>query len=211
MTAFLTSVLAKKYNNPSSDIINVLAGLDEVDVIFTEFVAALDTSIKSGRSLDIRQKAIEVALSLTSGAYQTTLLSYFTHRDLFPSLMKFIHDSDVTSRAFEPFTLLGLLANYNKFEFQNPYRLRLDDFVNEITIQRIIRSVGSTCSRARTRYVDIQDDVPEGWSLSSALGMFGLGKMAPGAKPSTPTIDPEVAKEMFSKLWVVCCPFPLHY
>jgi hypothetical protein len=38
--------------------------------------------------VDIRQKAIEVALSVTSGAYQTSLLSYFTHRDLFPSLMK---------------------------------------------------------------------------------------------------------------------------
>ena len=36
----------------------------------------------------IRQKAIEVAISFTSGAYQTSLISYFTHRDLFPSLMK---------------------------------------------------------------------------------------------------------------------------
>jgi hypothetical protein len=39
-------------------------------------------------TVDIRQKAIEAALSVVSGAYQTTLLSYFTHRDLFPSLMK---------------------------------------------------------------------------------------------------------------------------
>jgi len=38
--------------------------------------------------VDIRQKAIKVALSVVSGAYQTSLLSYFTHRDLFPSLMK---------------------------------------------------------------------------------------------------------------------------
>jgi hypothetical protein len=38
--------------------------------------------------VEIRQKAIEAALSVVSGAYQTTLLSYFTHRDLFPSLMK---------------------------------------------------------------------------------------------------------------------------
>ena len=39
-------------------------------------------------TVNVRQKAIEVALSLVSGAYQTSLLSYFTHRDLFPSLMK---------------------------------------------------------------------------------------------------------------------------
>ena len=52
----------------------------------------VDPVRSSGRltldTVDVRQKAIEVALSLTSGAYQTSLVSYFTHRDLFPSLMK---------------------------------------------------------------------------------------------------------------------------
>ncbi|KAK6597591.1 hypothetical protein H4I96_08543 [Botrytis cinerea] len=172
ITAFLAAVLSKKYTNPSSDIISVLAGLDHVDGIFTDFVAALDVTIRTGRNLDIRRKAVEAALSVTSGAYQTSLLSYFTHRDLFPSLMKFIQDSDTTSLTFEPFTLLGLLVNYNKFEFQNPYRLRLDDFY----------------------------DIPEVWSIGSTLSMLGLGAIAPGSKPTAPALDPDVAKEMFSKL-----------
>jgi hypothetical protein len=116
--------------------------------------------------------------------------------------VQFIQDSDTTLRAFEPFTLLGLLANYNKFEFQNPYRLRLDDFVNEGTIQKIIRSVGYTCSTARAKYVAIQEDLPEGWTLSSTLNMIGLGAIAPGAKNAPPVIDPEIAKEMFTKLYV---------
>ncbi|KFY16941.1 hypothetical protein V492_01003 [Pseudogymnoascus sp. VKM F-4246] len=199
LTVLLAAVLSKKYNNPSSDIINVLAGLDQVDSVFTEFVAVLDNTIRTGRSLDIRQKAIEVTLSLTSGAYQTSLLSYFTHRDLFPSLMKFIQDTDSTTRTFEPFTLLGLLANYNKFEFQNPYRLRLEDFVNEAAIQKIITSTGETCSRLRTKYVAVQNDLPEGWSLASAFGMLGLGGLI-GAKPAAPVIDPEAAKKMFAEL-----------
>ena len=46
----MISVLGKKYTNPSSDIIQVLAGLDHVDVIFTEFVGALDAIIRNGRS-----------------------------------------------------------------------------------------------------------------------------------------------------------------
>jgi hypothetical protein len=46
----LASVLPKKYTNPSSDIIDVLAGLDEVDAVFTDFVAALDVNIKTGRT-----------------------------------------------------------------------------------------------------------------------------------------------------------------
>lgn len=149
--------------------------------------------------VEIRHKAIEVTLSIISGAYQTSLLSYFTHRDLFPSLMKFIQDSDYPNAAFFPFTALGLLANYNKFEFQNPYRLRLEDFVNESTIQNIIRSTGATCAKLRDAYVDIQNDLPEGWSLTSAFGMLGLGTLV-GAKPKQPVIEPEAAKLLFQKL-----------
>lgn len=38
--------------------------------------------------VEVRRKAIRVAIAMTSGAYKTSLVSYFTHRDLFPSLMK---------------------------------------------------------------------------------------------------------------------------
>ncbi len=199
LTAFFAASLSKKYTNPSSDIINLLAGLDAVDSLFTTFVTTLDTLIKSHHSLLIRQKAITCALSLVSGAYQTSLLSYFSHRDLFPSLMKIIQESESVSAAFEPFTLLGLLANYNKFEFQNPYRLRLEDFVNESTIQKIIRSVGATSAQLRDGYTAIQDDFPEGWTLTSTFGMLGLGKLV-GSKPKQPVLDPEVAKEQFKML-----------
>lgn len=83
----------------------MLAGLDEVDAVFFEFANAIESNIRTGRSgrffrfndylhrtlrdiAEIRSKAIDVALSLTSGAYQTSLVSYFAHRDLFPALMK---------------------------------------------------------------------------------------------------------------------------
>lgn len=45
-------------------------------------------AITDGYVAEISQKAIEVAITLTAGAYQTSLVSYFTHRDLFPCLMK---------------------------------------------------------------------------------------------------------------------------
>lgn len=50
MTTFFAAVLSKKYTNPSSDIIAVLAGLDQVDAVFTEFVAALDNVIRNGKT-----------------------------------------------------------------------------------------------------------------------------------------------------------------
>jgi len=88
LSVFLSCVLSKKYPHPSSDVIAVLAGLDHIDTIFTDFVGTLDGIIRIGISLDVRHKAIEVLLAATAGAYQTTLLTYMIQRDLFPSIMK---------------------------------------------------------------------------------------------------------------------------
>ncbi|EGC43251.1 conserved hypothetical protein [Histoplasma capsulatum var. duboisii H88] len=199
LTTFLGGVLTKKYTNPSSDIITVLAGIDEVDHVIANFVAALDGIIRNGTSFEIRLKAVEAAISMTSGGYKTSLISYFMHRDIFPALMKFIHDSNIRTQIFEPFVLLGLLSNYNKFEFQNPYQLRLDDFVNESTIQKIVGGTGVTCTALRNGYVAVQDDLPEGWNLSSTLAFFGLGALAPGRRAKTP-LTPEEAKARFGAL-----------
>ncbi|PKS10903.1 hypothetical protein jhhlp_002661 [Lomentospora prolificans] len=203
LSVFLSCVLAKKYSHPSSDTIALLAGIDSVDAVLTEFVGTMDGIIRSGRKpFELRQKAVEVLLAFTSGAHQTTLLTYLIQRDLFPSVMKFVHDCESPQAIFQPFTLLGLLANYNKFEFQNPYQLRLSDFVNEGTIQQIIRSVGATCQKLRGQYVDVQDDLPEAWTLSSTLNMIGLGAIALGKKPEKKKVvyDAETMKKMFTEL-----------
>lgn len=160
-----------------------------------------------------------MALSITSGAYSTGLISYFTHRDLFPSLMKvwrqgtvsrnccanesiqFVQDSELSGEISEPFILLGLLANYNKFEFQNPYRLRLDDFVNDVAIKKTVQCVGNTCRDLRDRYVAVQDDTPEAWSIGTALSYVGLGALT-GSRPASPAPSPEEAQSLFTTLYV---------
>lgn len=50
LTVFLDAALTKKYTNPSSDIISVLAGLHDADVVLADFVGALDTVIRNGRT-----------------------------------------------------------------------------------------------------------------------------------------------------------------
>ena len=90
--------------------------------------------------------------------------------------------------------------NYNKFEFANPYRLRLDDFVNESIIRKIAYSVGSACVLARDKYIAVQDDLPEGWNLSNTLAYVGLGALAPGSRPTTPNLTSEEAKVRFNSL-----------
>ncbi|KAK2603964.1 hypothetical protein QQS21_003899 [Conoideocrella luteorostrata] len=199
LTIFLACLLSKKYPHPSSAIITVLAGLDHIDAIFTEFISTLDAIVRNGEIVIIRYKAIKLLLAVTAGAYQTTLLTYMIQRDLFPAVMKFVQDSTTPGYVLEPYILLGLLANYNKFEFQNPYRLRFNDFVNETTIQKIIHCVGYTCQALRLDYIDIQDDLPEGWTLSNTLNLIGLGLIIRGSKPEKkPVYDAETAKQLFS-------------
>lgn len=101
---------------------------------------------------------------------------------------------------FKPFLLLGLLANYNKFEFQNPYQMRLDDFVNETTIRKIVQGAGAACTSLRNSYVAVQDDLPEGWSWSNTLAFFSFGLIAPGGKTHAHAPTVEEAKERFAEL-----------
>lgn len=118
------------------------------------------------------------------------------------TVLQLVQDTDNTEQNLEPFILLGLLVNYNKFEFANPYRLRLDDFVNDAAIKKIVQSVGAACRVARDKYVAIQDDLPEGWNLGSTLAYVGLGALAPGSRPATPVLTAEEAKARFNALYV---------
>lgn len=122
---------------------------------------------------------------------------YMCNSDFFHC--QFIQENDGKSPDFEPFLLLGLLANYNKFEFRNSYRLRLEDFVNEVTIQKTVQGLGCTCTQLRDDYVSLQEDVDEGWSLSSALNYIGLSALAP-RKSASPAPNAEDAKEHFASL-----------
>ncbi|KNG50029.1 hypothetical protein TW65_02947 [Stemphylium lycopersici] len=200
LTVFLDAALAKKYTNPSSDIISVLAGLNDADAVMTDFVATLDTAIRNGRDIPVRKRAVRAALSMTAAGFQTALPSYFTHRDLFPSLMKYTQDCDNSTHVLPAVYLLGLLTNYNKFEFQNPYRLRLDDFVNDAIIQDMIACFGSTCTKLRDAYVAVQDDMPEGWTLGSTLSYIGLGALSSASRPTSPIPAHEEAKSLFAAL-----------
>ncbi|GAB0136246.1 hypothetical protein EsDP_00004556 [Epichloe bromicola] len=83
----------------------------------------------------------------------------------------------------------------------NPYQIRLKDFVNEATIQKIIHCVGYTCQALRLDYIDVQDDLPEGWTLSNTLNLIGLGLVLRGPKPEKkPVYDADTAKQLFSNL-----------
>jgi hypothetical protein len=106
LIVFLDAVLNKRYGNPGADIITVLAGLDDVDAILSDFVAVLDETIRAGKISELirvekgmafkadtdaastRIKAVRVAIITITGTYHTALSSYFISKDLFPGLIK---------------------------------------------------------------------------------------------------------------------------
>lgn len=63
-----------------------ISGVDEPVRRF--FPTGFWEALTGATIVDVRRKAIQVALCIACGAFQTGLLSYFTHRDLFPALMK---------------------------------------------------------------------------------------------------------------------------
>lgn len=60
LTVFLDAALTKKYTNPSSDIISVLAGLHDADAIMTDFITTLDTVIRTGRTCTLEDTMLDV-------------------------------------------------------------------------------------------------------------------------------------------------------
>jgi hypothetical protein len=56
-------------------------------------------------------------------------------RDLFSTLVKFILDPSTSPFAFESALLLGILANFRKYESRNPYLVRIEDFVEEVVMK----------------------------------------------------------------------------
>lgn len=112
--------------------------------------------------------------------------------------MKLAHQLENPLHGSEPLLLTGLLANYNKFEAPNQYRVRFSDFVNEDTMARVILSVAWTTSVLRERYIAIQDDTPLGWSIGGTLSYVGLGALA-GTKPASASLTEEQQKQLFSE------------
>ena len=56
---FFGIVLSKRYTNASADIIEVLAGLDHVDAVFTDLVSSLEHAIREGRDGEIRPESTD--------------------------------------------------------------------------------------------------------------------------------------------------------
>ncbi|KIV97791.1 hypothetical protein PV10_01499 [Exophiala mesophila] len=201
LTAFLCAVFDKKYPNPNTDVIDVLAGLDTIDKSMSDLVHSLESMIRLASNPVLRTKAVDTVLALVAGGFHTSLVSYFMHRDLFSALMKYVHDvhSQSPGATSKAFVVVGVLSSYNKFESQNVYQNRLEDFVNEDTIRILVQQFAKISLSSRDRYIEAQDDYPPPWNLNSTLTMVGLRSLSGDANKPPPLTEEEV-KVLFSSL-----------
>lgn len=146
LSIFLQSIFAKPFVSYSSDLINVLAGLDKIDSVFKGLVDALDGVIRNGNSLAVRVSAIRTTTVAAGGTYNTSLATYFTHnnnKDMFGSIMAFINSSGAELYIGDAFSLLGILSGFDKMESpHNPYQTRLADFIDDDSMKRIVQASG---------------------------------------------------------------------
>lgn len=100
-------------------------------------------------------------------------------------------------KASEPFLLVGLLANYDKFETHNQYKVRLADYLDAAGMERVIESIGWTCRLLQECYVAILDDTPAVWSIGGTLSYVGLGALA-RTKASAPVLSEDDQRTLFA-------------
>jgi hypothetical protein len=64
-------------------------------------------------------------------------------------------------------------------------------------MSHMVYGIGRIFSSIRDSYVAVQDDLPEGWNLSSTLTFIGLRALSPDSKNKNVPPTEEEAREFF--------------
>ncbi|KAF9300911.1 hypothetical protein BGZ74_007337 [Mortierella antarctica] len=161
LTIVLGEIFRKKFHNWSFDVIHLLTGLSHADLVFRTLVQGLAQILDSEESMELRVVALRLAIALVCGndnVNKNSLNEYFMQKDIFSSVAKFFMIVDSADLAFEALALMGLLANYNKYETQNPYLAQLTALNDETILQKMALVITVSCDKMRRSYIAVADD-----------------------------------------------------
>ncbi|KAF9199138.1 hypothetical protein BGZ49_010792 [Haplosporangium sp. Z 27] len=161
LTVVLGEIFRKKFHNWSFDVIHLLTGLTHADLVFRTLVQGLGDILGSDEPLAIQIVALRLAVALACGndnVNKNSLNEYFMQKNIFPSLIKFFVMVESVDLAFEAIALLGLLANYNKYEIQNPYLAQLATLNDDSILEKLSMVIVYTCDSMRRGYMEVVDD-----------------------------------------------------
>nr|CAG8435995.1 10554_t:CDS:10 [Entrophospora candida] len=76
----------------------------------------------------------------------------------FANLISLSLSSESSNISYDAAILLGILANYKKREFKNPYLIKISEIKDDKIFGALIKVIGLICSKCRNQYIEIQDD-----------------------------------------------------
>ncbi|KAI8993533.1 hypothetical protein BDB01DRAFT_847396 [Pilobolus umbonatus] len=169
LTALFRSLFAKKRLN-HFNIISLLTGFDRADDLFDELITAIQSLIKNKST---RSLSLQLTLVLCGGddnINQNGLNGYFMSNVISNTLIHVITDTPIDENDVrDSVMLLGLLANYNKYESLNPYLITIQKLDNKDAITNIIDMYTSTFISMRSRYIELKNDEE---TMSKALTSY---------------------------------------
>ncbi|GAN07519.1 conserved hypothetical protein [Mucor ambiguus] len=186
LTALLRNLFSKKRLN-HFNIISILTGLDEADVLFSKLVKSIQHHIQEPST---RSGTLQLALVLAAGSdnvNQNGLNGYFMPNDMSVTLFNVLaEDSTETSNENDRrdiVMLLGMLSNYNKYESRNPYLSHLKKTKQIKSLENIIHMYSATFIGLRSRYIELNDDEE---TLSKSVVTY-MSRLFYSSAPAAPT------------------------
>ncbi|PLW23841.1 hypothetical protein PCANC_25271 [Puccinia coronata f. sp. avenae] len=194
LSAIFKTILNKEgYDNANLDLISLIAGsIENSDPVFSDFVYSVDKILSDQtQSLRTRHRTLQLALSVVSGVNQGSINAYFLRRDLFNTIASLIANPKSISLVFDTVLLLDLLANFRRFESRNPYLVRMEDYVDEKAMERIISLSTLALEDLREAYRDISTAKNTNSSLlgqvtSTVMNVLGTSSSPRGSAISQP-------------------------
>ncbi|KAK4519064.1 uncharacterized protein ATC70_009294 [Mucor velutinosus] len=186
LTALLRNLFSKKRLN-HFNIISILTGLDEADVLFSKLVKAIQHHIQEPST---RSDTLQLALVLAAGSdnvNQNGLNGYFMSNDMSMTLFNVLaEDSTETVNENDHrdiVMLLGMLSNYNKYESRNPYLSHQKKTKQTKALENIIHMYTVTLTSLRSRYIELNDDEE---TLSKSVVTY-MSRLFYSSAPAAPT------------------------
>lgn len=205
LLALACALLPKPYANYTLDVITVLAGrMSDADEMFFALVNALHDAMRSAPQ--IQRETVQLALVCIAYMGNTSLATYFLHRDMFESAMYVVHTNRSVDVISEAALFLSMLSTAGQAHgvadaaglaldpissavvsnagFQ-PYQRKLRDYADSVDMARIAHALSVQFARTLQAY----HTAPELASASSwSLGLRS-GDKAPDA-PALASLPP---------------------
>lgn len=132
-----------------------------------------------------RHLVLQLGICWLSHVSTTSLGSYFLRKDLFLSSTSMIQDPDTCKFSFEVSLFVGLLSTLgnsgsSQSDFgglnvssSNPYARRIRDWVDEKSMERLVRAISAGLENDWKSYVAVQEDSATGFGLKWMTDWWG--------------------------------------